>query len=304
MAGLNGVPRFEVIGLRLPEVKPGDNLAGLIVDAAEKYAGGLRDGDVVVVASKLVLKARGLMYRLSDVRPSLAARLIARVTGKNPVEVELILRASRDIIAAVEVGWLRRFLDRIAAERESAERVLSKIPSIIFVATRQGLVAMDGGVDYSNLPPGYAIANTVDFDAEARRLRAEIERLAGRRVAVVITDTETNTSGKVGTVDVAVGSSGIRPVARGFGSRDIYGRPKFGGVDIVVDEVAAAAALVMGQTSEGVPAAIVRGLRYEASDEGVASYAIGFRGLGLRLLLKNLLIRLIYRVFWRPSRQL
>ena len=299
---MSDASRFEVIGLRLPEVKLGDDLARLIVEAAERYAGGIRDGDIVAVTSKLVLKARGLMYRLSEVKPSLAARLIARLTGKDPVEVELILRASRGLVAVADVRVLRRFLDRIAADRRAAEEVLSRIPALIFVVTGQGLIAMDGGVDYSNLPPGYAIANTVDFDVEARRLRAEIERLTGHRVAVVITDTETNTSGKVGTVDVAVGSSGIRPVAKGFGAPDMYGRPKFGGVDIVVDEVAAAAALLMGQTSEGIPAVIVRGLRYEASDEGVSRYALGFRGLSLRGVLVNLLVKLIYKLFWRPSR--
>jgi coenzyme F420-0:L-glutamate ligase/coenzyme F420-1:gamma-L-glutamate ligase len=298
---LNNVPRFEVIGLRLPEVKPGDDVARLIVEASQKFAGGLRDGDVVVVTSKLVLKARGLMYKLSEVKPSLAARLIARLTGKNPVEVELILRASKDVIAVVDIRGLRRFFDKIAADRRAAEEVLSRIPSLIFVVTRQELIAMDGGVDYSNLPPGYAIANIVDFDAEARRLRENIEKLTGRRIAVVITDTETNTSGKIGTIDVAVGSSGIRPINRGFGSPDIYGRPKFGGVDIIVDEIAAAAALVMGQTSEGIPAVIVRGLRYEVSEEGVADYAIGFRGLGFRGLLKNILVKLVYKLFWRPN---
>lgn len=296
------VPRLEIVGLRLPEIKPGDDLARLIVDAAERFAGGLRDGDVIVVTSKLVLKARGLMYRLSDVKPSLAARLIARVTGKDPVEVELILRASRGVVAVADVRGLERFLPLIASDVDAARRLLERIPSIMFVVTRQGLIAMDGGVDYSNLPPGYAIANTVDFDDEARRLRREIERLTGRRVAVVISDTETNTSGKVGTVDVAVGSSGIRPVSRGFGGRDLYGRPKFGGVDIVVDEAAAAAALIMGQTSEGIPAVVIRGLRYEVSEDGVSRYAIGFSGLSLGELLRNILVKVIYRLFWRPSR--
>ena len=295
------MPRYEVIGLRLPEVRPGDDLAGLIIGSARRECGGLRDGDVVVVTSKLVMKAKGYLVRLSDVRPSLAARLLSWLTGKNPVEVELVLRASRDLVAVVDVRALASVLERLSEDPVKARELVESISSLFFVVTRQGLIAMDGGVDYSNVPPGYAVANIVDFDEEARILRDELIKRTGRRVAVVITDTETNTSGKIGTVDVAVGSAGIEPVASGFAKSDMYGRPKFGGVDIVVDEIASAAALLMGQTNEGIPVVIIRGLRYKESDKGVSDYTLGFRGLGLRGLLRNALARIIYRLLWRPN---
>ena len=292
--------RVEIIGLELPEVREGDDLAGLIVEAARRSASGLKDGDVVVVTSKVVLKARGLVFRLDEVKPSVAARVIARLTGKSPVEVELILRASKEIVAVIPFRGMRRdLLSRVASDPRAAEELLRKIPALLVVVTRQGLIALDGGVDYSNLPPGYAIANVADFDEEARLLREEIERLTGKQVAVVISDTESNTSGKLGTVDVAVGSSGIKPVTPYFAARDRYGRPKFGGIDIVVDEAAAAAALLMGQTAEGVPAAVIRGLKYQRSEEGVADYALGIGGISLGVLLRTLLVKLAYRVFPR-----
>ncbi|GAB6148716.1 coenzyme F420-0:L-glutamate ligase [Stetteria hydrogenophila] len=295
--------RLEVIGLVLPEIRPGDDLARLIVEAASGQGVGVRDGDVIVVTSKALLKARGLMYRLSDVKPSLAARLIARLTGKDPREVELILSASRDILAVLPLKRLGgRVLPRLTRDPGEAARLLERIPSMLVVVTRQGLIALDGGVDYSNLPPGHAIADTVDFDAEAERLRFRIEELTGKRVAVVVSDTEANTSGKLGTVDVAVGSSGIKPVTPHFASRDIYGNPKFGGVDIVVDELASAAALLMGQTSERVPVVIVRGLRYERSSEGVKDYAINPAGITPTTILKTILARLIFKLLYRRNR--
>ncbi len=297
-----GIPKIEVYGLRLPEIKPGDDLAKLIIEAAEFSGVRLREGDVVVVTSKALLKSMGLLYRLSDVRPTFASRVIARLTGKDPVEVELVLKAAEDVVAVIDVrGLIGRHLGRISSDLSTAQDLIRRVPSLIAVKTMQGLIALDGGVDYSNLPPGHAISNVIDFDDEADRLRDRLEELTGLKLAVVIADTEFNLTGKVGSIDVAVGSSGIRPVAGGFGSKDLYGRPKFGGVDIVVDEIAAAAALLMGQTSEGVPVAIVRGLKYEDSSEHVRDYAIGLSGIPLDVIVKTLLVKAVYKLLYRRA---
>ena len=168
----------------------------MIIESARRECGRNRDRDIIVATSKLVMKARGYLVRLSDVRPSLVARLLSRLTGKNPVEVELVLRASRDLVAVVDVWPLASVLERLSEDPVKARELVESISSLFFVVTRQGLIAMDGGVDYSNVPPGYAIANIVGFDEEARVLRDELVKRTGRRVAVVITDTETNTSEK------------------------------------------------------------------------------------------------------------
>lgn len=299
---MDKAPRYEVIGLRLPIIEPGADLARLIAEAAERDAGGLRDGDIVVVTSKVVLKARGEVYRLDEVRPSAAAKAIALLTGKNPVEVELILMATRDIVAIVPTsGRLGRLLRKLAADPQAAEELLRRIPALLIVTTRQGLIAVDGDVDYSNLPPGHAIAATLDFDEEARRLRARLEEITGKRIAVVISDTEFNATGKAGTVDAAVGSSGITPVAKGFAAPDLYGRPKFGGIDSLVDEAASAAALLMGQAAEGVPAVILRGLTYERSEEGVKDYVLDIRGVGIGTVLRSAVVKLAYRLLYRAK---
>ncbi|RLE62283.1 MAG: hypothetical protein DRJ47_10900, partial [Thermoprotei archaeon] len=176
-----------------------------------------------------------------------------------------------------------------------ARKLLDKIPCLFITITNYGLIGLDAGVDFSNLPPGYAIANIVDFDEAAKEIRDGIERITGKRVAVVISDTETNISGKFGSIDVAVGCSGIKPITGRFAAKDIYGKPKFGGVDIIVDELASTAALLMGQTSERVPVVIVKGLKYDVSEEGVKDYLMGFRGLRMGFLLKNFLARIILR---------
>ncbi len=298
-----GVNRIEIIGLKLShEIKPGDNLAKLIVDAALNEDIGIEDDDIIVVTSKVVLKSLGQMFKIDEIRPSFAAKIISKLTGKDPKEVELILKASRDIIAVVPFKSVNeKVLFKITRNPAEALKLFKRIPSLLVVITKQRLIALDGGVDYSNLPPGYAIANVIDFDEEARRLRFEIEKLTGKRVAVVLSDTESDTSGKLGTIDVAVGASGIKPVTPYFASKDIYGKPKFGGIDIIVDEIASAAALLMGQTNEGIPVVIVRGLKYERSDEGVKDYSMGIRRISLNVALKTILVRLIYKIFYRSK---
>ncbi|MEM4354627.1 MAG: coenzyme F420-0:L-glutamate ligase [Candidatus Caldarchaeum sp.] len=121
-----------------------------------------------------------------------------------------------------------------------------------------------GGIDFSNSPPGYCTLMPEDQDVSAKRLREGIKELGGKDIDVVIADTEWKLD-KFGTVDIAVGCSAIQPVSKGFGARDLYGNPKFGGVDDLSDLVSAAANLLFGQADEAIPIAIVRGLDYERS---------------------------------------
>ena len=111
-----------------------------------------------------------------------------------------------------------------------------------------------------------------NMDDYAREIRRRILELTGRRVAVVVTDTEMWIS--LGSLDFARGSSGIEVVHRGFGDPDLYGKPKFGGVDCIADEIACASALLIGQTDEGIPAVIIGGYRYAGSEEGVSDYRL------------------------------
>ncbi len=268
------MPRFEVIGLRLPIVEGPCDLARLLAEAAEREAGGLRDGDIVAVTAKLVSKCLGYTVRLDDVKPSREAMRIARLTGEDPRFVELLLRESDEILAVVPVRRLQEKglidLRRLSRRPEAVEKLLSEYP-VLFVVARDGGIWTDAGIDSSNHPPGVVSIPPRGLDSIARRLRDELRRLAGvERLAVVICDTEAFVGG--GSLDIARGSWGLVPVDRGFGDPDLYGKPKYGGVDAVAHEACAAAALVMRQAGQGVPAAILRGVDYEPCECGLRDY--------------------------------
>ena len=227
------------------------------------------------------------------------------MTKKPEWEVELILKHSKRIVAAIPATelLLSAGYHKMMKSPKSALEVLKKDPVILVVENKQGKLCTDAGLDTSNTPYGIASYPPPDPDKEARLLRERIEKLTNKKVAIVVTDTEAMVT-RLGSIDIAVGSSGIRAVKREFGQLDLYGKPKYGGVDIVVDEIAAAAALLMGQTSEGIPVVIIRGLKLERDcKEGVKDIIIPpkmlTRGIKATLFLtfKLRLRLLLYKLF-------
>ena len=289
--------RLEIVGLKLPLIEGKVDLAKMIVDAALEQGVGIEEGDVVVVTSKFALKSYGLLVKLSEIKPGLRAAIIHAITGKNPVETELVLRNSRRVLFVTPVTFLKDYVDRISTNPREAIRAIEAEKLFMFVEMRNGIIASEAGVDFSNVPPGYAVTSNYDFDAIARDIRRRIREYTGIDVAVVIADTEFFASnGKLGSIDIAVGSSGIDPITRKFGEKDLYGRPKFGGLDILIDEVCAAAALIMRQSSEGIPVVIIRGLSYEKSERGVKDVLVTqYKARAAMVLLKVLLLNLLFR---------
>ncbi len=219
---------------RLPEVREGDDLAELIVAAAD-----LEDGDVVVVAHKVVSKAEGRVVRLAEVEPSAQARDLA--ADEDPRRLEVILR-------------------------ESA-RIVRTRPPLVIAETRHGFVCASAGVDASNAPE----ADTVvllpeDPDASAARLRGRLRELTGADVAVIVSDSF-GRAWRQGTTDVAIGCAGLRPLLDFHGERDAAGYELHATVIAVADELAGAAELVKGKL-DGVPVAVVRG--FDRRGEGTA----------------------------------
>ncbi len=251
----------------MPEVKEGDDIARLIYDASVREHVRLSTGDVVIVTSKIVSKAEGRTINLREIEPSRRAKAIARATGKDPVEVEIILRESRRIGAVIPVKKIMddfpEILRSMSKDRDVATRLLAREPAFLVTTTAAGLTATDAGLDYSNNPSGSCTVLPANPSGSASAIRAELARVCGADTAVVITDTEVSFTHLYGSMDIAIGFSGIQPVSRLFGSRDRFGREKFGGADVVVDELAASAALLMGQTSEGIPVVVVKNLSYE-----------------------------------------
>jgi coenzyme F420-0:L-glutamate ligase/coenzyme F420-1:gamma-L-glutamate ligase len=229
-----------IVGLpSVPEVSAGDDLAALLSDAADRV-GGLEEGDVVVVAQKVVSKAEGRIVRLADVEPSPLAR---RIAGDDDArKTEVVLR--------------------------EAERVVRTRPPLVIAATRHGFVCASAGVDASNAPePDSLVLLPLDPDGSAARLRARLRALTGRTVAVVVSDSF-GRAWRQGTTDVAIGVAGLAPLLDLRGERDPNGYELHATSIAVADEIAGGAELVMGKLNR-TPAAIVRGLE-RAAGEGAA----------------------------------
>jgi coenzyme F420-0:L-glutamate ligase / coenzyme F420-1:gamma-L-glutamate ligase len=227
------VRRIEVLGVEgFPEVRPGDDLNPMISDAVAR---DLRAGDVLLVTHKIVSKAEDRLVDLRTVEPSTLAKGYATRFGKDPRQIEVVLRESRRIVR----------MDR----------------GIVISETHHGFVCANAGVDSSNVPGDDTVCLLpVDPDASAARLREALAEDHGVEVAVVISDSF-GRAWRHGITDVAIGVAGMDPVADYRGQRDPHGYPMEASVLAVADELAAAAELVMGKT-DGIPLAIVRGYSY------------------------------------------
>jgi coenzyme F420-0:L-glutamate ligase/coenzyme F420-1:gamma-L-glutamate ligase len=234
--------RLELIGIEtIGEVQAGDSAGKLICDACSRQGIVLADDDVVVVAQKIVSKAEGRIVCLDDVRPSDRAIELAAQLDKEPALVEVILRESRSIV-------------------KTGGRAM-------IVETHHGFVCANAGVDQSNVGKRHVALLPKDPDASARQIRREIQRQAGKRPGVIISDSFGRTW-RVGTVDVAVGIAGIKAVKDERGLQDRYGYQLKAAVAAIADELAAAAELVMGKR-DGIPAVVVRGCETEKEEGSV-----------------------------------
>lgn len=240
----------------VPPVRLGDDLCGMVIKAVA--AGGflLEDGDVVVLAQKIVSKSEGRQVALAQVTPSPAAVKLADDCGKDPRLVELILC--------------------------EADEVMRVRPNILIVRHKLGLVLANAGIDQSNVEAAegpQALLLPVDPDASAAKLRADLRAATGKTVAVLIIDS-LGRAWRLGTMGTAIGVAGLPAVLDLRGQPDLNGRKLESSELGLADEVAAAASLAMGQTAEGTPIVIVRGLVL-AADGSTARTLVRARDMDL-----------------------
>jgi coenzyme F420-0:L-glutamate ligase/coenzyme F420-1:gamma-L-glutamate ligase len=230
------VKSFTVFALEgFPLIGFGDDLARIIVETARKDGLELEDGDVIVAAQKIFSKAEKRVVRLRDVVASTRAKELGKLVGKDPRFVELVLRETKEVLKA------------------SGE--------ILLVEDVRGLVCINAGIDKSNVQGRGDFAllpENPDRSAEECRLR--IKELTGKNVAVIICDTYSRPFRR-GQVNFAIGVAGINPFRDYRGKKDLFGQVLRVKNVAVVDEVAAAAELLMGQAKEGKPIVVIRGLR-------------------------------------------
>lgn len=216
----------------LPEVRPGDDVAGLLLAVFAEHP--LQDGDILVVAHKVVSKAEGCVRSMAEVVPGERALALADETGRDPRLVQVILDESRKLLWHAPGGPL-------------------------ICQHKGGWVCANAGVDCSNAGPDAVITLPKDPDASAGAIRLRLEIALNLRLGVLICDTH-GRSFRNAAVGMAVGAAGVRVEKSYVGLADRDGRVMQSAVECVGDELAAAATLLMGQGDEGRPVAVVRGL--------------------------------------------
>ena len=221
----------------IPMVQPGDDLPALIADGLARAGEAVAEGDVLVVAQKIVSKSEGRYADLATVEPGAEARELAARTAKDPRMVELILSESR--------------------------RVVRHRPGVIIVEHRLGFVMANAGIDNSNVEPAGADERVLllprDPDGSARRIREGLRERLGADCAVIVNDS-VGRAWRVGTVGLALGAAGLPSLLDLRGRDDLFGRPLEVTQVGLADELAAAASLLQGEADEGMPVVVVRGL--------------------------------------------
>lgn len=227
--------------LRLPLIRPGDDLAAVILQALEAARLALQDGDVLALTSKIVSKAEGRYANLCEVSPSPRALELAARSEKDPRLCELLLRESRE--------------------------VLRVRPGTVIAEHRLGFVCANAGIDHSNVGNAegekgeWVLLLPEDPDRSAAEIRRRLETASGKRLGVLIVDSH-GRAWRLGTVGMCIGLSGLPALMDERGWKDLFDCELKITIVGVADELAAAASLVMGQAAEGTPAVHVRGFPY------------------------------------------
>ncbi|MBB3046574.1 coenzyme F420-0:L-glutamate ligase/coenzyme F420-1:gamma-L-glutamate ligase [Litorivivens lipolytica] len=228
-----------------PLVEPGDDLAALIVECCERADIVLQDGDVLALAQKIVSKAENRYVWFNEVEPSEEAIALAEKTDKDPRQVELILRESKEVVR--------------------------HRPGAIIVEHREGYVHANAGIDASNIHSDpdnpRVLLLPEDSNASARTLRDALRERLGVTLNILINDSA-GRAWRNGTCGFALGSAGFEALVSRIGDKDLFGRPLEITQIGVADELAAAASFLMGQADEGAPVVLIRGAQLRASEQG------------------------------------
>lgn len=233
----------------IPLVRPGDDLAGMILGALQRAGIQLQDSDIIAIAQKVVSKAEGRLVNLAQVHPSQRALELARQVEKDPRMIELMLQESN--------------------------QVLRTRPGTIVVEQRLGFVCANAGIDHSNVQgegrtgEEWVLMLPEDPDDSASRIRNVLEGVTGQRLGVLIIDSH-GRAWRNGTVGVAIGLSGMPGLVDLRGECDLFGYVLRITQVGAADELAAAASLVMGQAAEGTPVVHIRGFPYPLREASLA----------------------------------
>ncbi len=224
----------------LPLINPGDDLGRLILDGLFKTV-GVNEGDVIVIAQKIVSKSEGAIVDVSKITPSKQAQEIANQTGRDPRLCQIYLDEAKEVIA---------IKGRMVITRH-----------------RLGFVGSSSGVDRSNIAPheaGMVVLLPKDSDRSARSIRDYILEKTNKKVAVIINDS-CGRDYRGGSVGMAIGIAGIGAIEKKV-KKDLFGNESCNQIALI-DELAAAASILMGQADEGIPVVLIRGVSFTVTEE-------------------------------------
>lgn len=233
----------------LPLIQPGDNLAEIIGTGLVENEIRLLDGDIVVVAQKIVSKAEGRLVNLAEVSPSPEAIQLAQETGKDPRFVELLLQESNV--------------------------VLRNRPGLIIVEHKHGYVCANAGIDHSNVEgdggnrEDWVLLLPEDADNSASLLQKSLSEAFQANIGVLITDSH-GRAWRLGTVGVSIGTAGVPELINRIGDYDMFGYQLKATIIAAADQLAAAATLVMGEVEERIPVVHVRGFPYPLRESSIS----------------------------------
>lgn len=221
---------MRLYGLKTPIVKTGDNIVETVLDSLHAQKLQVEENDVLVFTSKVVSCAEGRLVKLSEIKPSEKAKKLSRQYGLIPEFAHLVLT--------------------------EADKIYGGVPKAV-LALKSGMLAANAGVDNKNSPEGYVILWPEDPGNSVREIRNEIRRRTGKRVAVMIID-----SGlvplRIGTTGLALAVSGFKPIRDHRGDKDLYGKTITITRHAVADDLASAAHLMMGESTEKVPVVLIK----------------------------------------------
>lgn len=224
---------IELIGLEgIPIVDGSSDISQIIKDAIIKQGCEIKHGDIILIAETLISKAEENFIKLDELTPSKEAIELAEKSKKDSNLVQAILDESVEV---VRVG-----------------------PKFIITETKHGFVCANAGIDESNVGEGLATPMPSNADKSAREIREFLEEEFGEEIAVIVTDTQ-GRAFRFGAIGTAIGCSGITPIWKRVGEKDLYGRELETTEIATADELSAAASLIMGQADEGLPVVLIRG---------------------------------------------
>jgi len=233
----------------------------------------VQDQDVIAISSKVAAFLDGGLVRLDTVLPTRKARILGRLFGRDPRKIQLVLEQGRIFLVVpmkkiIRIPALQKMMERRTGDPQTMVQGYEVNNAYTFVVKKHAVYLDEAGIDHTNSPEEYVCLLPEDPCRLSAEIREGIRQQLGKEVAVILTDTVSSV-GRLGSQDMAIGYSGIDPVTRETFNPDLFGVPRAGGIDLVIDSIAGMAGLVMGQTIEKTPIVVVRGVTYqpERADE-------------------------------------